>query len=121
MSVTRYGKTETAAVATITCLWWGSLHRTPVTVVLIKETNSTRPYDIALVSTDTTATAQTIITRYADRWIVEQTIKDSKILIGAGNAANRLRRAVERTVPFTMLAPDHPDPVVPPPRHRRRV
>lgn len=103
MSVTCYGTTQTVSVATITCLWWGSLHRTPVTVVLIKETGSTRPYDIALVSTDTTASNETITARYADRWSVEQTIKDSKILLGAGDAANRLRRAVERTVPFAML------------------
>ncbi|MGH2668792.1 MAG: IS701 family transposase [bacterium] len=102
-SVTRYGKTETVRAATITCLWWGSLHRTPVTVVLVRDTDSTRPYDIALVSTDTSASVETITARYADRWSVEQTIKDSKILIGAGNAANRLRRAVERSVPFAML------------------
>lgn len=34
---------------------------------------------------------------------MEQSIKDSKILIGAGDAANRLRLAVERSVPFAML------------------
>jgi hypothetical protein len=90
-------------IATLTCLWWGSLHRTPVTVVLVKDTNSTRPYDIALASTDTRAAPETITTRYADRWSVEQTIKDSKILIGAGDAANRLRLAVKRSVPFAML------------------
>ena len=103
ISVRCYGKTETMRVATITCLWWGSLHRIPVTVVLVTEPDSTRPYDIALVSTDTGASAEVIISRYAGRWSVEQTIKDSKILIGAGDAANRLRRAVERTVPFAML------------------
>jgi hypothetical protein len=74
-----------------------------VTVVLAKKTDSTRPYDIALVSTDTSASVEAIISRYADRWSVEQPIKDSKILIGAGDAANRLPRAVERSVPFAML------------------
>lgn len=102
-SVTCYGKTDTVDIATRTCLWWGSLHRTPVTVVLIKKTDSTRPYDIALVSTDAGATPETITARYADRWSVEQTIKDSKLLIGAGDAANRLRLAVQRTLPFAML------------------
>jgi transposase len=103
VSVTRYGKTQTARIATVTCLWWGSLHRTPVTVVLVKETDSTLPYDFALVSTDTDASAETLVSRYADRWSVEQTIKDSKILIGAGDAANRLPLAVQRSVPFAML------------------
>lgn len=103
MSVTRYGKTETVQAATVTCLWWGSLHRTPVTVVLLKEIDSTTPYDIALVSTDTDASAETLVSRYADRWSVEQSIKDSKTLIGAGDAANRLPLAVQRSVPFAML------------------
>ncbi|MEO6083307.1 MAG: transposase [Umezawaea sp.] len=103
VSVTRYGKTDTVQVATITCLWWGSLHRTPVTVVLVKNTDSTRPYDIALVSTDTDVSAGTLVSRYADRWSVEQSVKDSKILVGAGDAANRLPLAVQRGVPFAML------------------
>lgn len=102
-SVTRYGKTETVRIATVTCLWPGSLRAIPVTVVLVKDTDSTRPYDIALVSTDTDASAETLVSRYADRWSVEQSIKDSKILTGAGDAANRLQLAVERTVPFAML------------------
>lgn len=63
----------------------------------------TLPYDFALVSTDTDASAETLVSRYADRWSVEQSIKDSKILIGAGDAANRLRLAVQRSVPFAML------------------
>lgn len=103
LSVTCYGKTDTVRVATFTCLWWGSLHRTPVTVVLVRETDSTRPYDVALVSTDTAAPVETVLSRYAERWSVEQTIKDSKILLGAGDAANRLPCTVERTVPFAML------------------
>jgi DDE superfamily endonuclease len=101
--VMRYGRTDTVHMATIHCLWWGSLHRTPVMLVLVKETDSTRAYDIAVISTDTTADPATIIARYADRWSIEQTIKDSKTLLGAGDAANRLPRAVERTVPFAML------------------
>jgi len=101
--VTRYGKTEKVAIATVTCLWWGSLRRTPVMVVLVKDSDSGRPYDIAVVSTDTTASAEAIVSRYAARWSVEQTIKDSKVLIGAGDTANRVRVAVERSVPFAML------------------
>jgi hypothetical protein len=103
MSVTCCGKTEPVSVATITGLWWGSLHRRPVMVVLVKKTDSTRPYDIALVGTDTSASVEEIISRYADRWSVEQSIKDSKVVIGAGDTANRLPRAVEHSVPFAML------------------
>jgi hypothetical protein len=103
LTVTRYGHTGTVHVAVVDCLWWGSLHRTPVHVVLVKEIASTKTYDIALVTTDTEATAEQVITRYADRWSIEQAIKDGKDLLGAGDAQNRLPAAVERTVPFTML------------------
>ena len=41
--------------------------------------------------------------RYADRWSIEQAIKDGKDLLGVGDAHNRLAPAVARTVPFMML------------------
>jgi hypothetical protein len=102
-TVTRYGTTETVRIAVIDCLWWGSLHRTAVRVVLVHDIDSTRPYDIALITTDLDATPEAIVARYAERWSEEQTIKDCKELLGTGDAHNHLRRAVERTVPFTML------------------
>lgn len=102
-AVTRYGHTDTVQIAVVHCLWWGSLHRTPVRVVLVKDPASDRPYDIALVTTDPDSMPEGIIERYAERWSEEQTIKDCKDLLGAGDAQNRLRRAVERSVPFTML------------------
>jgi len=102
-TVTRYGATETVLLAVIDCLWWGSLHRTPIRVVLVRDPDSTKAYDIALITTDLEATPETIVARYADRWSEEQTIKDCKDLLGAGDAASRLPVAVHRTVPFTML------------------
>ncbi|MGI8307849.1 hypothetical protein [Saccharopolyspora hattusasensis] len=56
-----------------------------------------------MVSTDTTATGEALIARYADRWSIEQTIKDCKTLLGTGETANRVPAAVQRSVPFTML------------------
>src|SRR5512142_107891 len=41
-----------------------------------------------------------IVARYADRWSVEPAIATGKQELGVGQARNRLRRAVERTVPF---------------------
>ena len=103
LTVTRYGHTDTVHVAVIGCLWWGSLHRTQVNVILLRDPASTKAYDIALVTTDITAPAEQIIARYADRWSIEQAIKDGKDLLGAGDAQNRLQFAVERTLPFAML------------------
>ena len=103
ITLTRYGVTTTVHTALIDCLWHGSLGHTPVHVVLVREVSSTKPYDIAVVTTDRTATPVQVVERYADRWAIEQAIKDSKDLLGAGDAQNRLPAAVERTVPFGML------------------
>jgi hypothetical protein len=98
--VTRYGVTETVDLAVVTCLWWGSLHRTPVRVVLVRDTGETKPYTLALATTDLTSTGEQIVARYASRWSIEQSIKDGKQLLGAGDAHNRLPAAVERTTPL---------------------
>lgn len=98
--VTRYGVTEDVDMAVITCLWWGSLHRTPIRVVLVRDTGEARPYTLALATTDMTATGEQIVARYASRWSIEQSIKDGKNLLGAGDAQSRLPAAVERTTPL---------------------
>jgi hypothetical protein len=55
----------------VDCLWHGSLRYTPVRVVLLRNLNSRRGYDLALVTTDLTAAPEQIIGRYADRWSIE--------------------------------------------------
>ena len=52
--VTRYSETEDVHVADVECLWWGSLHRTPVRVILVRgiAKDTGKPYDLALVTTD---------------------------------------------------------------------
>jgi hypothetical protein len=102
-TVSYYGKTSTVELATVRCLWYGSLGKVPVNVVLVRQLGSARAYDIALVTTDPAASAAQIVARYAARWPVEQSIKDGKDLLGAGDAQNRLPVAVARTVPFAML------------------
>lgn len=41
--------------------------------------------------------------RYASRWGIEQAFADARQVIGVGEARNRLRHAVERTVPFGLI------------------
>jgi len=43
------------------------------------------------------------VARYAARWAIEQAFADARNVLGAGEARNRVRRAVERTVPFALL------------------
>jgi hypothetical protein len=52
------------------------------------------------IATDLDSSTGQIIARYADRWSIEQTIKDGKDSLGAGDAQSRLPAAVERTAPF---------------------
>jgi hypothetical protein len=102
VTVTRYGQVGEVLIAEVTCLWWGSLHRTPIRLVLVRDSDRRRK-DLALVTTDLATSAEGIIGRYCQRWSIEQTIKDAKEIMGAGDAQNRLEKAVQRTVPFMML------------------
>ena len=101
--VTYHGRTDIKHTATVRCLWYGSLHTRPVTVVLIRDEATTSGYDLALVTTDTAAGGAGLVTRYAMRWSCEQSYADGRNVPGAGEARNRTRLAVERTVPFGML------------------
>jgi DDE superfamily endonuclease len=47
--------------------------------------------------------AAALIERYAARWSIEQAFYDIRNVLGGGQARNRARAAVERTIPFTML------------------
>ncbi|MCX4095767.1 SDR family oxidoreductase [Nocardia sp. alder85J] len=53
--------------------------------------------------TDTTTAAAELIARYSARWPIEVAFFDAKHVTCAGEARNRTRLAVERTVPFGML------------------
>src|SRR5712691_588779 len=103
--LTYHGRTDIKHIATVRCLWYGSFHTRAVTVVLVRDEATTRGSDLALGTTDDTATAgpARIVSRYAMRWSVEQAFADARNVLGAGEARNRSRIAVERTVPFALL------------------
>jgi hypothetical protein len=100
-TVTRYGTTATISVAVLRCLWYGVFGPQRVQVVFVRDKSKTG-YDIALVTTDLSANPAQVIERYAQRWSIEVAIEDAKQLGGVGQARNRLRAAVERTVPFAL-------------------
>ncbi len=70
VTVTRYGKTTTIQAAALTCLWYSVFGSRKVTVALIRD-RSASGYDLALVTTHTTATPAQVIERYASRWSIE--------------------------------------------------
>ena len=102
VTVTRYRKTVTVQAAAVTCLWYSAFGSRPVQVILVRD-RTRDGYDIALITTDLTASPATVIERYAARWSVEVAIEDAKQVFGAGQARNRTARAVRATVPFTLI------------------
>jgi DDE superfamily endonuclease len=94
-----YRRRQLVRLAEVTCLWYGCLHTTPVRVIIARDDDG----DLALVTTDLASPAASLVERYAARWSIEQAFYDTRVVLGGGEARNRVRAAVERTVPFTML------------------
>ncbi len=62
-------------------------------------TTTTKSYDIAIVTTDMTATVAEIIARYASRWSIEVCFHDGKNITGVAETQNRIEKAVQRRSP----------------------
>ena len=99
----RYGRTETVQLAERACIWYGSFGNRPGRCVLLRELGSANAYDLALFTLDPAATPEQIVERYAIRWSIEPANAVGKQQMGVGQARNRVKNAVERTVPFGML------------------
>jgi len=104
VTVPAYRREDIKHVTEVTCLWYGSWHTRTVRLILSRDQRTSSGYDLALVTTDLDASPATLVARYATRWAIEQAFADARNVLGAGEARNRVRRAVERTVPFAMLA-----------------
>jgi hypothetical protein len=102
-TVTRYGRTDTVTLTETVCLWYGVYRSRAIRVILLRDENATRGYGIALITTDLYTPAEQIITRYAARWSIEVAFADAKQITGVGEARNRTRTAVERTVPIGLI------------------
>ena len=91
------------------CLWYGSFRSRTVRVILVRDAKprtrggDDRGYGLLLVTTDLESSAEDLVARYAARWGIEQAIADARQIMGVGEARNRTRRAVERTVPFGLI------------------
>jgi len=97
------GRSRVEHVWRTTCLWYGPFHTRPVTVMLIRSPDRIEGFDVAIASTDTTATTAELLARYDSRWTIETAHQEAKAH-GVGEARNRVQHAVKRTVPFGFLA-----------------
>jgi hypothetical protein len=102
-----FERVETAAgtrhVHVVRGLWYSVFHTQPVQVVLVRGPEREEGFDVAILSTDTDASAAQLIERYGRRWAIETCFQEAKQTTGVGQARNRTERAVERTVPFGFL------------------
>jgi hypothetical protein len=103
LEVRRYSpeahKTVTVEVHAFTCLWYGVLATEIVKVVMVRDAGE-GGYGIAIISTDVHADPEMLIERYARRWSIEVAFEEGKEVAGVADARNRVRTAVQRTVPF---------------------
>ena len=103
-TVRRYGKTEQLMVHAFHCLWYEAFGSQQVQVVIIQDAKKPSGYELALISTDLQAAPAKLIERYADRWPTEVAYEEGKEQFGVGEARNRSPKAIQRTVPFQLLA-----------------
>jgi DDE superfamily endonuclease len=103
VTVRIYGKEQRVQAAAVPGLWYGSFGSAPGQLVLMREPDSGKPYDLGIFTLDTSLTAAAAIERYSWRWPIEPSNAAGKQVTGAGGACNRVPKAVERTVPFAFL------------------
>ncbi len=102
LTVNIYGRKETMEIAEKKCLWYSVADERKMNIVAVKPTTGGRK-EQAFFSTDSDATAETILTEYSCRWAVEVAFQDTKGHLGFEEPQGWSRKAVERTAPTAML------------------
>jgi hypothetical protein len=99
-----YGQATAMSIAQLTGQWYTVFGVTPVRIILVRNDadRSGKAYHLGLVTTDTTSPVAGMVVRYAMRWSIEVIFEQIRNLLGAGQARNRLQKAVERTFPFQL-------------------
>jgi hypothetical protein len=103
VTVRIYGKEQKVQAAAFPGLWHGSFKGAPGQLVLMREPDSGKPYDLGIFTLDTSLSPAEAIERYSWRWPIEPSNAAGKQVTGAGDACNRAPKAVERSVPFAFL------------------
>jgi hypothetical protein len=103
VTVTAYGKEAKMQAAVRPALWPGSFGSPPGQLVLARDPDSAKAYDLGIFTLDTSLSAEQAIERYSWRWPIEPSNAAGKQVTGAGDACTRTARAVERAVPFAFV------------------
>jgi DDE superfamily endonuclease len=98
----QFGLHATRAVKTIQALYYKSGGDRLLTIVLVRDLKGGRP-DQMSSCTKLDWDARQVLSTYACRWAIECTFENCKQLMGLGEQANRVARAVERTAPMAFF------------------
>ena len=98
-----YGKEIRLMVHQFTALWYHSAGEEALSVVLCRDPSGKHP-DTVFYDTDPTASAADIVGRYAARWSIEVTNRETKQLLGAAEPQCRKEISVIRAPMFAYWA-----------------
>jgi hypothetical protein len=102
--VSLYGQDQVVEVCSQHGLWWQAWRDSPAKAVAVRDRRAPDQIDLVVLASDPELSDRRILELYSKRWSIEVAFRDAKQLVGAGEAQNRTRRAVERTAPFGFLA-----------------
>ena len=86
VTVPAYGKETKMQVSVRPALWHGSFGSPPGQLVLARDPDSGRAYDLGIFTLDTDLTAEQAVERYSWRWAIEPSNAAGKQVTGAGDA-----------------------------------
>jgi hypothetical protein len=98
----QFGLHATLAVKTRKALYYKAGGDRLLTIVLVRDRKGGRP-DQMFYCTKLDWDARQILATYAYRWAIECMFENCKQLLGLGEQANRLPKAVERTAPMAFF------------------
>jgi hypothetical protein len=98
----QFGLHATLAVKTIQALYYKSGGDRLLGIVLVRDLKGGRP-DQMFYCTKLDWDARQILSTYACRWAIECTFENCKQLMGLGEQANRVPKAIERTAPMAFF------------------
>ena len=98
----QFGLHATLAVKTVQVLYYKSGGDRLLRIVLVRDLKGGRP-DQMFYCTNLEWDAGTILSTYACRWAIECPFENCKQLMGLGEQANRVAKAVERTAPMAFF------------------
>jgi len=101
VDVDERGKIRKRLVASFTVLWYHVLPDAPVRLVISRDPDGKEPDDF-FFSTDVSDTSPTVVSRYAGRWSIEDTFKNTKQYLGGADPQLRVDPGPKRSASFSL-------------------